>query len=60
MLLCFETVLGLKFNIGKLAVIPVGVVHIVGHKAYILGCRVESLLTTFLGVLTDFFKEIHL
>ena len=59
MLLCFEAVLGLKVNLGKLAVILVGVIHIVGHKACILGCRVKSLLTTSLAVLAGSFKEMH-
>ncbi|KAB1199244.1 hypothetical protein CJ030_MR0G025668 [Morella rubra] len=50
MLFCFEAVSGLKINLAKSEVIPVGDVSNVGELASILGCRVSALPMTYLGL----------
>jgi hypothetical protein len=47
--LLFEVAFGLKVNLAKSVVIPVGNVEQVGILANILGCRVASLLVKYLG-----------
>jgi hypothetical protein len=42
--LCFKVVLGLKINLTKSEIVPVGKVGDVEGLARILGCRVSSLL----------------
>ncbi|KAI8550558.1 hypothetical protein RHMOL_Rhmol06G0116600 [Rhododendron molle] len=49
-LLCFEVVTGLKVNLGKSEMIPVGVVDDIDALAQILGCRVASLPALHLGM----------
>jgi hypothetical protein len=44
--LCFEVVLGLKFNLAKLELVPLGNVINVEVLASILGCRISSLPMT--------------
>jgi len=42
-LLCFEVVLGLKINLSKFEIVPVGEVGDVEELAGILGCGVATL-----------------
>jgi hypothetical protein len=44
-----EVASGLKVNLAKLVLIPVGNVEQVGILANILGCKVASLLVKYLG-----------
>lgn len=61
LLLCFEVVSGLKVNLSKTKVIPVGGVGNVQELAAILGCRVSSLPTAYLGLLLGVcFKSWHI
>jgi hypothetical protein len=48
--LCFEAVLGLKINLAISKLVPVGNVINVEVLASILGCRIFSLLMTYLGL----------
>jgi hypothetical protein len=48
--LLFESVLGLKVNLAKSNLIPVGHVVQVGRLADILGCEVASLPVKYLGL----------
>jgi hypothetical protein len=50
LLTCFELVSGLKVNLAKLILVPVGEVSDLGVLAEILGCKVGSLLVTYLGM----------
>jgi hypothetical protein len=50
LLLCYEAVSGLKVNLAKLALVPVGNVVDVGSLADILGCEVSSLSLNYLGL----------
>jgi hypothetical protein len=47
--LCFEVVSGLKNNLGKIELVPVGDVVDVEALASILGCRAASLLMKVFG-----------
>lgn len=49
-LLCFEGISGLKVNLGKLEMIPIGAVDDIDDLAQILGCKVALLLTVYLGL----------
>ncbi|GMQ11710.1 hypothetical protein CsSME_00054222 [Camellia sinensis var. sinensis] len=49
-LLCFEAVLGLKVNLAKLELIPVGEVVQLSTLAAILGCKVSHLSVSYLGL----------
>ncbi|XP_058221611.1 uncharacterized protein LOC131331645 [Rhododendron vialii] len=49
-MLCFEAVSGLKVNLGKSEMILVGAVADIGTLAQILGCRVTSFPTLYLGL----------
>ena len=50
LLLCFQAVTGLKVNALKNEMVPIGEVPNVSILAEILGCRVGSLLMTYLGM----------
>jgi hypothetical protein len=50
LLICFELVSGLKVNLAKSVLVPVGEVSDVGALAEILGCEVGSLRITYLGM----------
>jgi hypothetical protein len=50
LLLCFEAVLGLKINLSKSMIVPIGAVGNLEILSNILGCRVESLPLTYLGL----------
>ena len=50
LLLCFQVVIGLKVNVLKSEMVPVGEVPNVHVLAEILGCRIGSLPMTYLGV----------
>jgi hypothetical protein len=50
LLLCFEAVSGLKINLSKLMIVPIGAVGNLKILSNIRGCRVESLLLTYLGL----------
>lgn len=49
-LLCFEAVSGLKVNLGKSEMIPVGSVEDIDALAQVLGCKVASLLASYLDL----------
>ena len=51
LLLCFQAVTGLKVNVLKTELVPVGVVDNVHALAEILGCRIGPLPMTYLGML---------
>ena len=51
LLLCFQAATGLKVNAAKNEMVPIGEVNDVHALAEILGCRVEALLMTYLGML---------
>lgn len=60
MLSCFEAVLGLKINLFKSKVIPVGSIGNVQELVTILGCGVSSLPLTYLGLpLGARYKSVH-
>jgi len=48
--LCFEAVSGLRINLGKSELVPIGEVDDVESLAHILGCRIGSLPMTYLGL----------
>jgi hypothetical protein len=48
--LCFEATSGLRINLGKSEVVPIGAVEDVDRLAHLLGCRVASLPLTYLGL----------
>jgi hypothetical protein len=50
LLLCFEAVSGLKINLSKSTIVPIGMVGNLEVLSNILGCRVESLPLTYLGL----------
>jgi len=59
--LCFEAVSGLRINLGKFELVPVGEVEDVESLAHILGCRIGSLPMTYLGLpLGASFKSISI
>lgn len=61
LLLCSKVVSGLKVNLAKSEVIPIGRVGNVQELATILGCRVSSLPMTYLGLPLDArYKSIHI
>ncbi|XP_022867983.1 uncharacterized protein LOC111387641 [Olea europaea var. sylvestris] len=61
LLLCFETVSGLKIDLRKFEAIPVGEVANVDELANILDCRVAQLPMTYLGFpLGAKFKSKHI
>ncbi|XP_058195500.1 uncharacterized protein LOC131311891 [Rhododendron vialii] len=49
-LLCFNTVSGLKVNLGKSEMIPICVVEDIGDIAHVLGCKVAALPVSYLGL----------
>jgi hypothetical protein len=51
--LCFEAASGLRINVGKSEVVPIGVVKDVDRLAHLLGCQVASLPLTYLGLPLD-------
>ena len=58
-LLCFEAVSGLKVNLAKSEIIPVGEVPRLPSLAAILGCRSSMLPITYLGLpLGATFKDV--
>jgi hypothetical protein len=58
LLTCFELVSGLKVNLAKSILLPVGEVSNIGQLAEVLGCEVGSLPTPYLGLpLGSRFKE---
>jgi hypothetical protein len=50
LLLCFEAVSGLKINLSKSVIVPIGKVGDVEGLSSILGCRVDSAPFTYLGL----------
>ena len=50
LLLCFQAVTGLKVNVLKTELVPIGEVDNVHALAEILGCRIGSLPMTYLGM----------
>ena len=50
LLLCFQAVTGLKVNVAKSEMVPIKEVNNVNALAEILGCKVGSLLMTYLGM----------
>jgi hypothetical protein len=50
LLLCFEAVLGLKINLSKSVIVPMGEVGDMEGLLSIFGCGVESLPLTYLGL----------
>lgn len=50
LLVCFEAVSGLKVNLAKSLLVPVGNVDNVAELASILGCGTSSLLLKYLGM----------
>jgi hypothetical protein len=48
--LCFEAASGLRINLGKSEIVPIGAVEDVEGLAHLLGCRVASLPLTYLGL----------
>ncbi|KAF5449652.1 hypothetical protein F2P56_030075, partial [Juglans regia] len=50
LLLCFEAVSGLKVNLDKSELVPVGVVPNIRNLASLLGCRVSSFPMKYLGL----------
>uniref|UniRef100_A0A2N9HB65 Reverse transcriptase domain-containing protein n=1 Tax=Fagus sylvatica TaxID=28930 RepID=A0A2N9HB65_FAGSY len=49
-LLCFEAVLGLRINLGKSKIVPIGSVVDVEALAHVLGGRIASLPMKYLGL----------
>jgi hypothetical protein len=59
--LCFEAASGLRINLAKSEIVPIGEVENVDSLAHILGCRVASLPMTYLGLsLGASFKSISI
>ena len=50
LLICFELVSGLKVNLAKSILVPVGEVSNVGALAEVLGCEVGTLPIPYLGL----------
>jgi hypothetical protein len=50
LLLCFEAVLGLKINLSKSVIVPIGEVGDMEGLSSILGCEMESLPLMYLGL----------
>ena len=50
LLLCFQVVIGLKVNVLKSEMVPIGEVSNVHVLAEFLGCQIGSLLMTYLGM----------
>ena len=50
LLVCFELVSGLKVNLAKFVIVPVGDVSNIGALAEVLGCEVDSLPIPYLGL----------
>ena len=50
LLLCFQAVTGLKFNVSKSEMVPIGDIHNVHALVEILDCRVGSLPMTYLDM----------
>jgi hypothetical protein len=50
MLLCFEEVSGLRINLGKSKIVPVGLIVDVEALAHVLGGRIASLPMKYLGL----------
>ena len=50
LLVCFELVSGLKVNLAKSVIVPVGDVSNIGAMAEVLGCEVGSLPIPYLGL----------
>jgi len=48
--LCFEAASGLRINLGKSEIVPIGAVEDVKGLAHLLGCRVASLPLTYLSL----------
>ncbi|XP_050259707.1 uncharacterized protein LOC126704729 [Quercus robur] len=51
LLLCFQAVTGLKVNVQKSEMVPIGEVNDVHALAKILGCRIGTLPMSYLGML---------
>lgn len=49
-LCCFEAVSGLKINLAKSKLFQIRVVPNIGDLAWILGCKIGVLLSTYLGL----------
>ena len=49
-LMCFEALSRLRVNLEKSVILPVGDVENLDQLACELGCRVETLLSTYLGL----------
>ena len=47
---CFQVFMGLKVNVGKSEIVPVGEVNNLDALVNILHCRVGSLLMKYLGM----------
>jgi hypothetical protein len=59
--LCFKAASGLRINLGKSKIVPIGEVENVDSLAHIQGCRVASLPMTYLGLpLGASFKSISI
>ena len=57
----FKEVLGLRINLGKSELVPVGVVHNLDVLVGLLGCRHSSLPLKYLGLpLGAKFKELSI
>ena len=50
LLLCFQAVIGLKVNVHKCEMVPIGEVDDVHAFAKILGCKVGKLPMSYLGM----------
>ncbi|XP_042939459.1 uncharacterized protein LOC122274487 [Carya illinoinensis] len=50
LLFCFEAVFGLKVNLDKLELVPIGLVPNTRLLAKTLGCKIASFLMTYLGL----------
>lgn len=48
-LLCFEPISGLKINLSKSEMVPVGEVNLINELDALLGCKVSSFLMTYFG-----------
>ena len=50
LLMWFETILGLKINLDKSELIPMGEMNDIEHLAFELGCKVGGLPSFYLGL----------
>ena len=50
LLMWFEAILGLRINLDKSEILPMGIVENVEMLALELGCKVEALPSTYLGL----------